>query len=43
MKATMKEAVDSTMVVIGPDPKHGAVLKYYPSDIGGKTLKELIG
>lgn len=46
-KATIKGAVDSTMVGIGPDPKHGAVLKYYPSeypsDIGDKPLKELIG
>jgi hypothetical protein len=48
---TMKEAVDNTMNVIGPDPKHGADLKYYPSkyypsaypsDIGDKTLRELI-
>lgn len=43
---TIKEAVDSTMVDIGPDPKHGAVLKYYPSDYpsgtGDKTLEELI-
>jgi hypothetical protein len=49
-KATIKEAVDSTMVAKGPDPKHGADLKYYPSkyypseypDIGDKTLEELI-
>jgi hypothetical protein len=45
-KATIKEAVVSTIVAKGPDPKHGAVLKYYPSeypsDIGGKTLEELI-
>jgi hypothetical protein len=45
-KATIKEAVDSTMVDKGPDPEHGAELKYYPSeypsDIGGKTLEELI-
>ncbi|MGA8849510.1 MAG: hypothetical protein WB564_06795 [Dehalococcoidia bacterium] len=44
-KATIKGAVDSTMVEKHPDPKHGAVLKYYPSeyqsDIGGKTLEEL--
>jgi hypothetical protein len=45
-KATIEEAVVSTMVARGPDPKHGAVLKYYPSDypsrIGDKTLEELI-
>jgi hypothetical protein len=45
-KETIEGAVDSTMVAIGPDPEHGAVLIYYPSeypsDIGDKTLKELI-
>ncbi|MGA2670364.1 MAG: hypothetical protein ABSF21_02955, partial [Dehalococcoidia bacterium] len=43
--ATIKEAVDSTMSVIGTDPKHGAELKYYPyypSGTGDKTLEELI-
>lgn len=39
---TIKEAVDSTMDVIGPDPKYGAELKYYPSGTGDKTLGELI-
>jgi len=39
---TIKEAVGSTMDVVGPDPEHKAVLKYYPSNNGGKTLKELI-
>jgi hypothetical protein len=43
---TIKEAVDSTMDVIGTDPKYGAELKYYPSDYpsetGDKTLEELI-
>jgi hypothetical protein len=38
---TIKEAVDSTMVDIGPDPRHGAELKYYPSGTGDKTLEEL--
>ena len=41
-KLTIKEAVDSTMDVIGPDPEHNAVLKYYPSHNGDKTLEELI-
>jgi hypothetical protein len=39
---TIKEAVDSTMDVIGPDPEHNAGLKYYPSGNGDKTLEELI-
>jgi len=39
---TIKEAVDSTMDVIGPDPRYKAVLKYYPSGSGDKTLGELI-
>ena len=43
---TVKEAVDSTMDVMGPDPKHGSGLEYYPTyplDSGDKTLPELIG
>ena len=45
---TIKEAVDNTMDVnaVGPDPEHGSGLEYYPtypSDIGDKTLWELIG
>ena len=39
---TIKEAVDGAMDVIGPDPEHGAGLKYYPSGIGDKTLEKLI-
>jgi hypothetical protein len=42
---TIKEAVDSTMDVIGTDPEHRAELKYYPSypsDVRDKTLEELI-
>ena len=39
---TIKEALDITMDVMGPDPEHGAGLKYYPSGIGDKTLEELI-
>jgi hypothetical protein len=42
---TVKEAVDSTIDVIGPDPEHGSGLGYYPSyppDSGDKTLQELI-
>jgi hypothetical protein len=43
---TVKEAVASTMYIIGPDPEHGSGLGYYPSypsDSGDKTLKQLIG
>jgi len=40
-KATIKEAVDSTMVDIGPDPKYGAELQYYPLGTGDKSLEEL--
>ncbi len=42
---TIKEAVSSTMLAIGPDPVHKAGLEYYPTypaDSGGKTLQELI-
>jgi len=41
-KVTVRKAVTSTMNVVGPDPKYGAVLKYYPAQSGDKTLKELI-
>jgi hypothetical protein len=41
-KLTIKEAVDSTMQVIGPDPEYYAVLRYYPSGNGDKTLRKLI-
>jgi hypothetical protein len=43
---TVKEAVRSTMDIIGPDPEHKSGLEYYPtypSDSGDKTLKQLIG
>jgi hypothetical protein len=44
-KLNIREAVDSTMDVIGPDPEYGAELKcyYYPgSHNSDKTLEELI-
>jgi len=41
-KLTIREAVDATMDVIGPDPNYGAELQYYPASNGDKTLKELI-
>lgn len=39
---TIEEAVASTMDIIGPDPKHGSGLEYYPSDSGDRKLQELI-
>ncbi len=38
---TIEEAVDSTMEIVGPDPKHRAGLKYYPSGSGDRKLEEL--
>jgi hypothetical protein len=40
---TIKEAVDSTRDVMGPDLKHWSGLEYYPSGSGDKKLEELIG
>jgi hypothetical protein len=43
---TIREAVASTMSAMGADPVHKAGLEYYPtypSDCGGKTLRQLIG
>jgi len=37
-KVTIGKAVTSTMNVIGPDPKHKARLKYYPSQSGSHTV-----
>jgi len=42
---TIKEAVDNTRVVIGPDPEHWSGLEYYPSypsDSGDKKLEEFV-
>lgn len=42
---TIREAVDNTMDVIGPDPNYGAELTYYydpGSHNGDKTLEELL-
>jgi len=38
----VNKAVDFTMARVGPDPKHGAVLQYYPPQTGDKTLRQLI-
>jgi len=40
-KATVGEAVVSTMAARGPDPRYEAELQYYPQGIGGKTLADL--
>jgi hypothetical protein len=40
-KLTIEEAVNSTMNVIGPDPKYEAALRYYPRQNGDITLEEL--
>jgi len=37
---TIKEAVDSTMAVIGLDPQYQAGLEYYPLGIGDRTLEK---
>ncbi len=42
-RATVQQAVDSTMQVIGPDPTYDADLHYYPPGIGGRTLEDLTG
>jgi len=42
-KTIIKEAVASTMYVIGPDPEYEAELQYYPPGTGDKTLEELLG
>ena len=39
---TIEVAVAQTMKEKGPDPKYGAVLKYYPPESGNKTLKQLL-
>ncbi len=41
-KVSIKKAVTSAMNVVGPDPQYKAVLGYFPTSSGGKTLKELI-
>lgn len=41
-KVTVEKVVTSTMNIVGPDPKHKAILKYFPPQIGDKTLKQLI-
>jgi len=38
----INKAVALTMAIVGPDPKYGAVLEYYPGQSGDKTLKQLI-
>lgn len=40
---TVAEAVRNTMQTIGADPMFGAKLKYFPGQIGDKTLEQLLG
>jgi len=42
-RATLKEAVDSTMRVIGPDRAYDAELQYYPPGVADRTLQDLTG
>ena len=39
---TIRQAIDSTMDVIGADPTYEAWLKYYPARSGDKTVAELL-
>ena len=39
---TVEEAVAATMDEKGRDPVFGAILKYYPTQRGNKTIDELI-
>jgi len=39
---TLHQAVAKTIAQNGADPNYGAVLKYYPSQNGNQTLKQLI-
>lgn len=41
-KMTIKEAVETTMDEVGPDPSYGSRLVYYPEKIGEEGLDELI-
>ena len=41
-EATIEEAVDRAMEVIGLDPRYKAELRYYPEETGDKTLAELL-
>ena len=41
-KVTVGKAVASTMNVVGPDPKYGAVLQYFPPQSANKTITQLI-
>ncbi|MBE0430550.1 MAG: hypothetical protein IBX67_01855 [Dehalococcoidia bacterium] len=42
LNVTIKEAVDSTMEVVGLDPSFRAELRYHPPEQGDKTLQELL-
>jgi len=40
-KLNVKQAVDKTMTSVGPDPKYGAILLYYPPEKGVSGLSNL--
>ena len=40
---TVREAVESTMIAKGPDPRYDAELQYYPPGVGRRTLADLTG
>jgi len=42
-KTTVIEAIESTMNVVGPDPRYDAELHYYPPGIGDRTIAGLTG
>jgi len=42
-RATISEAVSSTMKTIGADPMFGAKLKYFPDQSGDKSLESILG
>ena len=41
-KLTLKKAVDATMATNGPDQTYHAFLRYFPTQSGDKTLRQLI-
>ena len=42
-KQSIKQALDNTMKVVGPDPAHKSLLIYYPIEAGNYTIQTIIG
>jgi hypothetical protein len=40
-KQTIKQAVETTMKEVGPDPSYKSVLTYYPLEAGGQTIESI--